>query len=663
MTGPFGAGNGMCGIFGLVWHESESTPDRGRLQETVRLLQHRGPDDGGFLAEPGIGLVHTRLSLLDLNERSNQPFWDRRQRFCLIYNGEIYNFQDLRSELEKEGVSFRTTSDTEVVLEALLKWGFDVALPKLDGMFAFALYDRQERSLSLARDRFGIKPLFLCDTAASLMFASDVRAFQPWMRLEPDVLSISSFLQNFAGPTKGFTFFKHVRFLDPGSLLKVTKGQPPSYRRFASLADFIDPHERERLERAGPAAIIDEFESALDHGVRSQLVADAPVGALCSGGVDSSTVLALAARHHRDLAIFHADVVGPLSERDAAETLARHLKLELKAVPVSDIDFIEKIPDVLSHYGFPFYATPHSVPFMRVAELIRDNRVKAVLSGEGADECFLGYDSLTPDWRQHVRPRALLRRLRHARRPPSDNGGFRYFGLEYVGGTQLSLHAGLSTSLHNRFEIFEEALEARRRAHNTAINEEHARSSLESIDLLHYNLRSLLHRNDTMGMAASIESRFPYLDHRLVKLAINLPRVHKIRFSTCWWKNTNGPFINKWVLREVGRRLLPPELSRRRKLPFPVNAYSEQRLRINKSFLRRSYVQELFGLSNGAAELLFENAQHDFRWRLVLLEAWAQLFLLRTSSEEVTKRLRSSLSVQPFPGHVALRPLPDSTAE
>ena len=408
----------MCGIFGVMWHRRDDVADRERLVCTARLLQHRGPDDAGILAEPGIGLVHTRLSLLDLNTRSNQPFWDGQQRFCLVYNGEIYNFLELRTALEQEGVCFRTTGDTEVVLEALLRWGVEAALPKLEGMFAFALYDRQERSLLLARDRFGIKPLFLCETEGSLMFASEVRAFQPWTKLEPDVLMISSFLQHFSGPTKGFTFFKNVRFLDPGYLLTVTKGQQPRYRRFASLSDFIDGHERERLERASPRAIVNEFESALDHGVKLQLIADASVGALCSGGIDSAVILALAAKHHSNLAIFHADVVGPLSERAAAQTLARHLKLDLKATEVRDADFIEYIPDVLLHYGFPFYPTPHPLPFMKVAQLVRANGVKAVLSGEGADECFLGYEPLIPKWRQQIRlrPRTLLRRLMAAAR-------------------------------------------------------------------------------------------------------------------------------------------------------------------------------------------------------------------------------------------------------
>src|ERR1700736_6683992 len=180
----------MCGIFGVIRRSGDIVPDQARLDETARLLGHRGPDGHGTFSEPGIGLVHTRLSLLDLNERSNQPFWDREHRHCLVYNGEVYNFQALRDQLAKGGVEFRTTCDTEVVLEAMLHWGPDAALPRLEGMFAFALYDRQTKSLLLARDRFGIKPLFVYETPDELVFASEVMPMRPWVNLKPDLLSV-----------------------------------------------------------------------------------------------------------------------------------------------------------------------------------------------------------------------------------------------------------------------------------------------------------------------------------------------------------------------------------------------------------------------------------------------------------------------------------------
>src|SRR5215204_547700 len=312
----------MCGIFGILWHNTEDIPDAARLKQTAKLLHHRGPDDFGIYSEPGVGLVHTRLALLDLNPRSNQPFWDRSGRYALVYNGEIYNFAELRTELEQQGIQFRTTSDTEVLLEALLKWGADAALPRFEGMFAFGLYDKTEKSFLLARDRFGINPLFVYDTGRAFLFASEIGAIRPWIDFKPDPIAISGYLYGFSGPTRGFTFFEGVKFLDTGGIAKITRNAPAEYRRFFALSDFVDPAETERLHRTTPLQLVDEVDEILNDSVRSQLIADAPVGALCSGGIDSSIILAMAAPHHNNLAIFHANVVGPISEFEAASRLA-----------------------------------------------------------------------------------------------------------------------------------------------------------------------------------------------------------------------------------------------------------------------------------------------------------------------------------------------------
>ena len=188
-------------------------------------MQHRGPDHYGIFADEGIGLVNTRLSLMDLTPRSNQPFWDRQRRYALIYNGEIYNYRELQSELEEQGVEFRTTSDTEVLLECLIHYGAEATLPRLEGMFAFALYDTREQVLVLARDRFGIKPLYVYDGHDAFLFASEVRAIRPWMTFEPDILSISSYLQGFGEPSKGYSFYKDIRSIPPGTLIMLRRGE------------------------------------------------------------------------------------------------------------------------------------------------------------------------------------------------------------------------------------------------------------------------------------------------------------------------------------------------------------------------------------------------------------------------------------------------------
>ena len=628
----------------MICHRMDDVPDEARLAQTARLLAHRGPDGHGIFAEPGVGLVHTRLSLLDLNERSNQPFWDREERFALVYNGEIYNFAELRAELEESGVQLRTTSDTEVLLEALLKWGPDATLPRLEGMFAFGLYDTATKSLLLARDRFGIKPLFVYDTPEMFVFSSEIRAMRPWVTFEPDLLSISGFLYGFSGPTKGFSFFKHIRIVEPGGVVRVKKGRGVRRSRFFSLVDFVDRGEMEQLARLRSQDLVDRVDELLNQSVKAQLVADAPVGALCSGGLDSSVIMAIAAKYHANLAIFHANVVGPVSEYPAAVRLARHLNLDLKAVEVRDQDFIDSIPEVTEHFGHPFFSCPHSVPYLAVSRLVRCNGVKAVLSGEASDEYFLGYPYCSPDIRQYMGVGPMLRLAKGWLRPAPPPNPMRYRGPLYVQGGDAWTIEGLVHALHNRFETVNETIEIRDRIGRDS-DSSRFRGVLPSLDLLGYNLRALLHRNDSMGMAASIEARFPFLENRLAKLAVNMPYGSKIRFALSARDESHYFFRDKWVMRKVAERYLPPELFRQDKKPFPINAYAEERMRIAPAYFDRSFVSELFELGQNETAHFLERCPHWLKWKMLLLDVWAHVSLNGRCREPVLDKLRRHITL------------------
>jgi len=635
----------MCGIFGFVSHRSDAIPEKDRLRETANLMQHRGPDARGFYVEPGIAFVHTRLSLLDLSERGNQPFWDHENRYALIYNGEIYNFQELRDELVQEGVKFETTCDTEVLLKGVLKWGADATLPKLDGMFAFALFDRKTKSLLLARDRFGIKPLFVYETADTFVFASEIKTMRPWIPFEPDPFSISSFLYGFSGPTQGSTFFRHITCIEPGGVVRITKGSKSERSRFFSVGDFIDRDEIARLKTLPRKTLIDLVDERLNASVQAQLVADAPVGALCSGGLDSSIVMAVAARYHTNLAIFHANVVGPVSEFEAASRLAKHLKLDLKSIEVHDQDFIDRIPEVTDHFGHPFFSCPHSIPYHAVCSLVRQNGVKAVLSGEAADEYFLGYHFFAPNLMRYTRVRELVRALKRkiGRGPEADP--FEYRGPGYIQAGDARTEQGFVHALHNRFEVLRETFDVREKLLPVSDWNTFA-AALPSVDSLGYNLRALLHRNDTMGMASSIEARFPFLENRFARLAINMPMRAKIQFS---WKATEDPshylFQNKWVLRKVGERYLPSELFRRVKRPFPINAYAESRLRIHSKYFNDSAFSELFELNREQTSWMMNKCPHHLKFKLLLFDVWAQLYLRAKPREAVLSQLRQHLEI------------------
>ncbi len=613
----------MCGIFGVILRNSTEEPSRDLLQQTAGSLSHRGPDSHGIYSEAGLGMVHTRLSLLDLSSRGDQPFWDDEGRYCLVYNGEIYNFAALREELANLGCTFRSGTDTEVLLQSLIRHGAEATLTRLEGMFAFALYDTQERTLLLARDRFGIKPLVIYDDESQFLFASETKAFRPWVDLKPDPLAISTYLVRRPPPTKGRTFFEKVRIVEPGGIVRLRIGEAASHDRFHRLEDMYDPDQAEALRGMSQTQVIDLIDEQLQHAVQQMLFADAPVGAFCSGGVDSSLVMAMAARRHDNLAIFHADVVGPGSEYPAARQLAEHLGLDLKKVDTHDKDFIDLMPDVLAHYEHPYNYHANSIPFLKVSQLVRENGVKGVLSGEGSDECYLGYAYMARD--SYFPQRHALRR--HLERLPI---------LGRMIAPQVLENAMLVSGLLNLFETDLERVQFRER-YRSVFGRPPELGVEQSMDHLSYHLRSLLHRNDCLGMAASIESRFPFLDEKLVKLSVNLPVKYKIRYN--WARgNPEHPFLaDKWVIRQVADRYLPRALSRRKKWGFTVNAYA--RTTIPQSYFEGSFVSDFFELDSTALSHFLERASGALKLKFLMLDVWARVCL----NNEPAERIRSDL--------------------
>jgi asparagine synthase (glutamine-hydrolysing) len=629
----------MCGIFGILAPDV----DPGLLEGTARALGHRGPDNASVWTDSGVGLLHTRLSLVDLDARSNQPFWDEARRFALVFNGEIYNFRELRRDLEQQGVTFRTSGDTEVLMAMIVHEGVERSLKRLEGMFAFGLYDTATRSLVLARDRFGMKPIVYHQSPGKFVFASEVKALRPWVPIEPDLTSVSAYLAGFHSPTSGASMFKDIRLLPPGTLLTLKPGEAPQLEQFASIAGLWDPGERERLEGLSPSQVVDELEARLFDGVRSQLLADAPVGVFCSGGVDSSIVVAMASTLHSNLAIFHADVVGRHSERDAAEMLARHLRLDLRVVEVRDSDFIDALPSVIAHSERPISYRPDSIPFFRVCELVREHGVKGVLSGEGSDECFLGYQAMMP------RLSALWNRL-----PRPTPAGARNLYRRLVLGKHAEFETrderpDLSRSITSRFEV--ELLKLENRALRDAQGAPLAAGDLKTLDYLGYHLRTLLHRNDTLGMAASIESRFPILDTSVVRFAVNLPYEYKIRRTMTPGDMRHPFFCDKWIIREVARRRIPKALSQRPKRAFPTNAF--KRMRIDAGFFRESRVADCLALGPAERTFLAAQARAVFQQRLLQLEVWMRVCVDGTDAGLVREGLQRHVTIGPDRGEGA----------
>ena len=629
----------VCGIFGLVSATGLAEPDRRKTLESVATLSHRGPDANSIFTGPGFALGHARLALVDIDERSNQPFWDPTGRYGMVYNGEVYNFRELRAELQALGVAFRTTSDTEVVLHMLIRYPVAVALRRLDGMFGLAFFDRESRVLILARDRFGMKPVYWTersvDGAATTLFASEIKAFRPWVALRHNSSRVYAYLLKFPGSTSGPTFFDGVNSLAPGTFLTCSPGQKPSISRFFSLDEFVDQGEIDRLDRASPVEVTDQFEALLDAAVGSHLFADAKVGAFCSGGVDSSLIVAMAARKNKDVALFHANVRGSWSELEPAQALARHLKLDLHVVDVEEQSFVDLIPRVMAHYEQPFTYHPNCPPLMMVAGLARDTGIKGLLSGEGSDELFLGYPWLGRKKITDSYDRLIGASARAIRAIPAIG---KILAPDRQGdlGAVIDIASGRESADDQALTDF--VLSQRPNARQDPTRQ-------WTLDYLHLHLRTLLHRNDTMGMAAGIEARFPFLDTAVARFGVNLPGKFKLRKSPFVFEKAH-PFIrDKWVVRAVSDRSMPKGLSQRIKVGFWTTTF--QRMEIDNRFFAGSPLGDILGLGPERLSSTLASASHDLKLRLLHLDVWARIMLDGEDPDLSVARLQSHVTIRP----------------
>lgn len=623
----------MCGIFG-VQTQKTSAPAKSKLRASMALLRHRGPDAAIIHSEPGLGLAHTRLSLVDSDARSNQPFWDKTHSYCLIYNGEIYNRHARREELQALGRISKTASDTEVLLEMLIQFGQKATLSKLDGMFGFAFFDRKMNTLILVRDRFGMKPVFFSQKPDAFLFGSEVKSFEPWMPLKPNSSMVTAYLMKFGDPIKRKSFYDDIQSLEPGHFLEIEMGGCPRISPFFQIHDFGDPDEYYRFNALRDTQIVDEFEELMGNAVDSHALADATIGALCSGGVDSSLIVSLAARKTKDITLFHANVKGSWCEREPAEALARHLGLEFHIVEAEEQDFVNTIPKVMRHYEYPFTYHPNCAPLMMVAGLARDNGVKGLLSGEGSDELFLGYP-----WLGRKRITDFYENI-------TRTVGTAISGLPGIGPILLPDRLGNFNAVRdilNGREILDDLNSV-----SDALSQHlHAQSDPKvgwTLDYMNHHLRTLLHRNGSMGMAASIEARFPFLDNSVEKFGVNLPGRHKLKASP-WVLEKAHPFIrDKWVVRAVAGRYIPKKLSQRIKVAFWTTVF--QRLDISTEFIETSRLNDLLKLSKRQLRDLAQEATPDLKLRLLHLDVWMRVCILNESDDDSITRLNDLVSIR-----------------
>ncbi len=592
----------MCGITGYLAAASAAAPgDISRwVEASANILRHRGPDDGGAWHDERaeVALGHRRLSIIDLSAAGRQPMESASGRYVVTYNGEIYNFATLRDELTTAGSRFRSQSDTEVLLAAIEHWGFEGALQRTNGMFALAVWDTLERCLLLARDRFGQKPLYYAWTGNTFLFASEIGALRayPAFAAEIDRDNVSLLLRHSAIPAP-FTVYRHCWKLLPGTWLRVsvndtktiTVSEPTPYwsAAEAARAGLADPWTE------GAEAAVDALEEHLRDAVRACMVSDVPLGAFLSGGIDSSSVVALmqeaSSRPVRTFSIGFTEA--SYNEADHAKAVAAHLGTDHTELYVRPEEARSVIPSLPEIYDEPF-ADASQIPTFLVSRLARGS-VTVSLSGDGGDEIFGGYNRYT--WSRHIEracrtaPLSLrkwtTRRLM-ARSPqqwdrihealaslaPSKLRQNRF-------GEKLHKLAGVLDS-PSREEMYwrlvsqwTDPLSAMHGAAEPATRlsrrDDWPRmpafvQQLMLLDTLVYLPDDILVKLDRASMAVSLESRVPLLDHRVFEFAWRLPIEQKIDRG-----------VGKQILRRVLYRHVPRELIERPKMGFgvPIGAW------------------------------------------------------------------------------------------
>lgn len=575
------------------------------IETMLRPLEHRGPDGRGVWSAPGVGLGHLRLSILDLTENAHQPMLLRGATAALVYNGEVYNYRDIRQDLQREGVVFTSSGDTEVVLKALAAWGPAHAIPRFNGMFSLAFYDRNNHTIWFTRDRLGIKPLYVKLQDGFVIFGSEPKAVlaHPGVAKEVDRLAMAGFILR-GRPDPRQTLFEGIEAVEPGWLWSVDRHQIQRTQWYHAL-EALDV---DRILADQPNDAPTRLETALDESVALHLASDVPLATICSGGVDSSLITALAKRHQPDITAYVVDVPFEHGEGDIAQRAATHLGIPITRVPVSHEQYLRLWPEAVSFEGHPCFHRSN-VALLGLVRRCRADGIKVLLNGEGADELFGGYlwhagayhaNTLTTRVARALVPPRFRRRLEARIRRG------RFTPLEGIEGTNCRAAATVDGDGEARRNAIAAKL--------TPIASRADRALLaRSVDDLYYSLDTLLRRHDRMAMASSVEMRVPFIENSVIDLGVHLSRRAKYRDGR-----------GKWVVKKVAERYLPKDIVHARKRAFPMPPQFDAGSEV---LLQRGATRDLMRWSSSTTEYVTDACRRDptLRFLLVGFELWSQL--------------------------------------
>jgi asparagine synthase (glutamine-hydrolysing) len=646
----------MCGIAGYwdLSNQFSQTESRGMITAMTDTLTQRGPDSSGVWLDHSVGVAlgHRRLAILDLSPEGAQPMLSSDGRYAIVFNGEIYNFAELRSTLTERGYQFRGHSDTEVMLAAFAEWGLTTAVQKFIGMFAFALWDCQERTLHLCRDRAGEKPLYYGWVGDTLLFGSELKALlaHPQWQGQIDRDALTLFVRYGYVPAP-HSIYQGISKLTPGTSISFGAQQPQTANPVAywDLATVVEKGRREPFTGSDSEAI-DRLDTLLQETIQEQMVADVPLGAFLSGGIDSSTVVALMqTQSSRPIKTFSIGFTEQqYNEAEYAKAVAEHLGTEHTELYVTPTDALTVIPKLPQLYDEPF-ADASQIPTFLLSEMTRQH-VTVSLSGDAGDELFGGYSRYfigIDIWRKiswiPVGMRQFYAKLLISLPPKRWDKIIDHLGefapqLQNVqAGRKIHKIAGTLNS-NQPLEMYRELVSIWKNPAEIVLNGTepqtivtHPPGWIDKLDLaeqmmyldtMSYLPDDILVKVDRAAMAVSLESRVPFLDRRIIEFAWQLPLSMKLRDNR-----------GKWILRQVLDRYVPKQLIDRPKMGFgvPIDGWLRHELRDWAESLLDNTRLEREGFFNVQAvrqqwdqHLTGEFDRSYSLWNILMFQAWLE---------------------------------------
>jgi asparagine synthase (glutamine-hydrolysing) len=632
----------MCGIAGIVALSDTGRQQVSKIRQSIRTLQTRGPDDEGIYLCEDVGLAQRRLAIIDTSAAANQPMWDKTNRYAIIFNGEIFNYQQLRDKYfsAEEQKQLHTSSDTEILLELFIKQG-ENCLPLLEGFFAFVIYDTQTKELFIARDRFGKKPLNFYIDDDRFIFASEIKALYDFgipRELNYEALKLYLQLSYIPHP---MSMLKHVKKLEAGSRL-ILKGKNIEEKKWYQLTPTYNYKNAPSYEQAQK-----ELVPLLEDAVVKRLISDVPLGAFLSGGIDSSVIVALASRHQKSLNTFSIGFKGEqyFDETHFAEMVAAKFKTNHATFRLGFDDYLSHIYDVLNYFDEPF-ADSASLPQFILCMETRKHATVAI-SGDGGDEVFAGYNKHYAEWLARKRSLAgtivkmgypiwkimpksrnnrfsdLIRQLHRYAEGAGLSAKERYW---HWASTFSEKEADKLIAKETSSKINDSIIDSIKEKYLSNINNDF--NSVLKTDLDLVLISDMLVKVDLMSMANSVEVRSPFLDHHVVEFAFSLPSEYKI--------NKAG---RKRIVKDAFRNILPPEIYNRGKRGFeiPMLKWFREELHtyifddlLNEKFVKEQGIFDPEFISCMKKQLYSNAPGHivEQLWVLIVFQHWYKKYFM-----------------------------------